>query len=178
MSIISNTLSSLILSSWFLLSCSVLNHTSPLLLQDGYSQYHFVGSSSTIERDRQRPYSSSRTPSISPVRTSPNNRSGVCSPPLSCLPVCPPSCFPSVQSNKHHSNTAEVCFNLHTTAATDNLSCQIKSSHGARWNISALALSELRFDYFWKHSVFPDPLEFTKCLPESVINIQTLSRHG
>ncbi|MBN3270891.1 CTND2 protein, partial [Polyodon spathula] len=43
--------------------------------QDGYSQYHFVGSSSTIERDRQRPYSSSRTPSISPVRTSPNNRS-------------------------------------------------------------------------------------------------------
>lgn len=45
-------------------------------LQDGYSQYHFVGSSSTIERDRQRPYSSSRTPSISPVRTSPNNRSG------------------------------------------------------------------------------------------------------
>ncbi|KAM7401302.1 hypothetical protein PAMA_005476 [Pampus argenteus] len=44
--------------------------------KDGYSQYHFVGSSSTIERDRQRPYSSSRTPSISPVRTSPNNRSG------------------------------------------------------------------------------------------------------
>lgn len=46
------------------------------VLQDGYSQYHFVGSASTIERDRQRPYSSSRTPSISPVRTSPNNRSG------------------------------------------------------------------------------------------------------
>ncbi|KAM7370039.1 hypothetical protein PAMP_011325 [Pampus punctatissimus] len=43
---------------------------------DGYSQYHFVGSASTIERDRQRPYSSSRTPSVSPVRTSPNNRSG------------------------------------------------------------------------------------------------------
>ncbi|CAB1326272.1 unnamed protein product [Coregonus sp. 'balchen'] len=40
-----------------------------------YKKYHFVGSSSTIERDRQRPYSSSRTPSISPVRTSPNNRS-------------------------------------------------------------------------------------------------------
>lgn len=50
-------------------------------LQDGYSQYHFVGSSSTIERDRQRPYSSSRTPSISPVRTSPNNRSGESDPP-------------------------------------------------------------------------------------------------
>lgn len=46
------------------------------VLQDGYSQYHFVGSASTIERDRQRPYSSSRTPSVSPVRTSPNNRSG------------------------------------------------------------------------------------------------------
>uniref|UniRef100_A0A8C9RKE2 Catenin (cadherin-associated protein), delta 2a n=1 Tax=Scleropages formosus TaxID=113540 RepID=A0A8C9RKE2_SCLFO len=46
-----------------------------VFLQDGYSQYHFVGSSSTIERDRQRPYSSSRTPSVSPVRTSPNNRS-------------------------------------------------------------------------------------------------------
>lgn len=46
------------------------------ILQDGYSQYHFVGSASTIERDRQRPYSSSRTPSVSPVRTSPNNRSG------------------------------------------------------------------------------------------------------
>ncbi|KAM6454285.1 catenin delta-2 isoform 5-T5 [Liasis olivaceus] len=44
--------------------------------QDGWSQYHFVASSSTIERDRQRPYSSSRTPSISPVRMSPNNRSG------------------------------------------------------------------------------------------------------
>ncbi|KAM4026623.1 catenin delta-2 isoform 6-T8 [Anomaloglossus baeobatrachus] len=44
-------------------------------IQDGWSQYHFVASSSTIERDRQRPYSSSRTPSISPVRTSPNNRS-------------------------------------------------------------------------------------------------------
>uniref|UniRef100_A0A8C2RYF1 Catenin delta 2 n=1 Tax=Capra hircus TaxID=9925 RepID=A0A8C2RYF1_CAPHI len=43
--------------------------------QDGWSQYHFVASSSTIERDRQRPYSSSRTPSISPVRVSPNNRS-------------------------------------------------------------------------------------------------------
>ncbi|XP_067385431.1 catenin delta-2b isoform X9 [Channa argus] len=47
-----------------------------LYKKDGYSQYHFIGSSSTIERDRQRPYSSSRTPSISPVRTSPNNRSG------------------------------------------------------------------------------------------------------
>ncbi|XP_034039432.1 catenin delta-2b isoform X6 [Thalassophryne amazonica] len=46
-----------------------------LYKKDGYSQYHFVGSSSTIERDRQRPYSSSRTPSVSPVRTSPNNRS-------------------------------------------------------------------------------------------------------
>ncbi|XP_058439164.1 catenin delta-2-like [Marmota monax] len=34
---------------------------------DGCSQYHFVASSSTIERDRQRPYSSSRTPSISSV---------------------------------------------------------------------------------------------------------------
>ncbi|KAM4706183.1 catenin delta-2 isoform 5-T5 [Rhinophrynus dorsalis] len=43
-------------------------------IQDGWSQYHFVASS-TIERDRQRPYSSSRTPSISPVRMSPNNRS-------------------------------------------------------------------------------------------------------
>lgn len=58
------------------------------LLQDGYSQYHFVGSSSTIERDRQRPYSSSRTPSISPVRTSPNNRSG------ECHPTPPPHPFP------------------------------------------------------------------------------------
>ncbi|XP_058878176.1 catenin delta-2-like isoform X3 [Acipenser ruthenus] len=46
-----------------------------LYKKDGYSQYHFVGSASTIERDRQRPYSSSRTPSISPVRTSPNHRS-------------------------------------------------------------------------------------------------------
>nr|DBA24720.1 TPA: hypothetical protein GDO54_012340 [Pyxicephalus adspersus] len=44
-------------------------------IQDGWSQYQFVASSSTIERDRQRPYSSSRTPSISPVRMSPNNRS-------------------------------------------------------------------------------------------------------
>ncbi|KAM3929745.1 catenin delta-2 isoform 6-T6 [Leptodactylus fuscus] len=44
-------------------------------IQDGWSQYHFVATSSTIERDRQRPYSSSRTPSISPVRMSPNNRS-------------------------------------------------------------------------------------------------------
>uniref|UniRef100_A0A673AZX5 Catenin (cadherin-associated protein), delta 2b n=1 Tax=Sphaeramia orbicularis TaxID=375764 RepID=A0A673AZX5_9TELE len=44
-------------------------------LRSLYKKYHFVGSSSTIERDRQRPYSSSRTPSISPVRTSPNNRS-------------------------------------------------------------------------------------------------------
>uniref|UniRef100_A0A8C5N8T8 Catenin delta-2-like n=1 Tax=Gouania willdenowi TaxID=441366 RepID=A0A8C5N8T8_GOUWI len=41
-----------------------------LYRKDGYSQYHFVGSASTIERDRQRPYSSSRTPSVSPVRTS------------------------------------------------------------------------------------------------------------
>ncbi|XP_054621032.1 catenin delta-2 isoform X5 [Dunckerocampus dactyliophorus] len=46
-----------------------------LYKKDGYSQYHFVGSASTIERDRQRPYSSSRTPSVSPIRTSPNNRS-------------------------------------------------------------------------------------------------------
>uniref|UniRef100_A0A663MXA5 Catenin delta 2 n=1 Tax=Athene cunicularia TaxID=194338 RepID=A0A663MXA5_ATHCN len=44
-----------------------------LYKKDGWSQYHFVASSSTIERDRQRPYSSSRTPSISPVRMSPNN---------------------------------------------------------------------------------------------------------
>uniref|UniRef100_A0A8C1WFH3 Catenin (cadherin-associated protein), delta 2a n=1 Tax=Cyprinus carpio TaxID=7962 RepID=A0A8C1WFH3_CYPCA len=49
-----------------------------LYKKDGYSQYHFVGSASTIERDRQRPYSSSRTPSVSPVRTSPNNRSAGC----------------------------------------------------------------------------------------------------
>lgn len=57
--------------------CSSSNNVSSLfVLQDGYSQYHFVGSASTIERDRQRPYSSSRTPSVSPVRTSPNNRSG------------------------------------------------------------------------------------------------------
>ncbi|XP_072306723.1 catenin delta-2 isoform X2 [Eucyclogobius newberryi] len=46
-----------------------------LYKKDGYSQYHFVGSASTIERDRERPYSSSRTPSVSPVRMSPNNRS-------------------------------------------------------------------------------------------------------
>ncbi|KAJ8010839.1 hypothetical protein DPEC_G00079290 [Dallia pectoralis] len=46
-----------------------------LYKKDGYSQYHFVGSASTIERDRQRPFSSSRTPSVSPVRNSPNNRS-------------------------------------------------------------------------------------------------------
>ncbi|CAL8400769.1 unnamed protein product [Gadus morhua 'NCC'] len=46
-----------------------------LYKKDGFSQYHFVGSASTIERDRQRPYSSSRTPSVSPVRNSPNNRS-------------------------------------------------------------------------------------------------------
>uniref|UniRef100_A0AAY4ABN4 Catenin delta-2 n=1 Tax=Denticeps clupeoides TaxID=299321 RepID=A0AAY4ABN4_9TELE len=52
-----------------------------LYKKDGYAQYHFVGSASTIERDRQRPYSSSRTPSISPVRTSPNNRSGESTPP-------------------------------------------------------------------------------------------------
>uniref|UniRef100_A0AAQ4Q7Z0 Catenin (cadherin-associated protein), delta 2b n=1 Tax=Gasterosteus aculeatus aculeatus TaxID=481459 RepID=A0AAQ4Q7Z0_GASAC len=51
-----------------------------LYKKDGYSQYHFIGSSSTIERDRQRPYSSSRTPSISPVRSSPNNRSAVSAP--------------------------------------------------------------------------------------------------
>lgn len=55
------------------------------LLQDGWSQYHFVASSSTIERDRQRPYSSSRTPSISPVRVSPNNRSGKRQPSLGFL---------------------------------------------------------------------------------------------
>ncbi|XP_073443727.1 catenin delta-2 isoform X2 [Dendrobates tinctorius] len=44
-------------------------------IQDGWSQYQFVASSSTMERDRQHPFSSSRTPSISPVRMSPNNRS-------------------------------------------------------------------------------------------------------
>uniref|UniRef100_A0AAR2KQU3 Catenin delta 2 n=1 Tax=Pygocentrus nattereri TaxID=42514 RepID=A0AAR2KQU3_PYGNA len=62
-----------------------------LYKKDGYSQYHFVGSASTIERDRQRPYSSSRTPSISPVRTSPNNRSGefVPSPQSLQVPVNP-----------------------------------------------------------------------------------------
>uniref|UniRef100_A0A4W3GI76 Catenin (cadherin-associated protein), delta 2a n=1 Tax=Callorhinchus milii TaxID=7868 RepID=A0A4W3GI76_CALMI len=42
-----------------------------LYKKDGWSQYHFVASSSTIERDRQRPYSSSRTPSISPVSSQP-----------------------------------------------------------------------------------------------------------
>uniref|UniRef100_A0A3Q3MYI8 Catenin delta 2 n=1 Tax=Mastacembelus armatus TaxID=205130 RepID=A0A3Q3MYI8_9TELE len=46
-----------------------------LYKKDGYSQYHFLGSASTIERDRQKPYTSSRTPSVSPIRTSPNNRS-------------------------------------------------------------------------------------------------------
>uniref|UniRef100_A0A671WRI2 Catenin (cadherin-associated protein), delta 2b n=1 Tax=Sparus aurata TaxID=8175 RepID=A0A671WRI2_SPAAU len=89
-----------------------------LYKKDGYSQYHFVGSSSTIERDRQRPYSSSRTPSISPVRTSPNNRSGECA---SSLPYR--SSAGTAQSNKHKSNTAEVCFNLHTTVSTDKLFC-------------------------------------------------------
>lgn len=62
---------------------------SVFVFQDGYSQYHFVGSASTIERDRQRPYSSSRTPSVSPVRTSPNNRSG--------------------EHHTMHSRTADVC---------------------------------------------------------------------
>uniref|UniRef100_A0AAX7UFJ9 Catenin (cadherin-associated protein), delta 2b n=1 Tax=Astatotilapia calliptera TaxID=8154 RepID=A0AAX7UFJ9_ASTCA len=66
-----------------------------LYKKDGYSQYHFVGSSSTIERDRQRPYSSSRTPSISPVRTSPNNRSGEPTHPR--LPSSHSSLFPPVQ---------------------------------------------------------------------------------
>ena len=56
--------------------CGVVDVVVVVVPQDGYSQYHFVGSASTIERDRQRPYSSSRTPSVSPVRTSPNNRSG------------------------------------------------------------------------------------------------------
>lgn len=92
---------------------SVLQRLSNLFLsppappyspQDGYSQYHFVGSSSTIERDRQRPYSSSRTPSISPVRTSPNNRSGECFPPRHLpsplSPICPPSFFLSVQRSQ------------------------------------------------------------------------------
>lgn len=71
----------------FLISSGIL-----WLLQDGYSQYHFVGSSSTIERDRQRPYSSSRTPSISPVRTSPNNRSGESTPFLSPFFSLPSFC--------------------------------------------------------------------------------------
>lgn len=63
---------------------------SVLSLQDGWSQYHFVASSSTIERDRQRPYSSSRTPSISPVRVSPNNRSGKRRPESAQLGALPP----------------------------------------------------------------------------------------
>lgn len=58
------------------LNCEYVSLVFLLFLQDGYSQHHFVGSASTIERDRQKPYSSSRTPSVSPVRTSPNNRSG------------------------------------------------------------------------------------------------------
>lgn len=87
------------------------------LLQDGYSQYHFVGSSSTIERDRQRPYSSSRTPSISPVRTSPNNRSGECRPTLAHQP-------PNSQTN------TALAPNLHAAAAAGELFCsQGQSSH-------------------------------------------------
>ena len=89
--------------SLLLLSSSPFSFFSSFL-QDGYSQYHFVGSSSTIERDRQRPYSSSRTPSISPVRTSPNNRSGESPPSLSCLPFCPLSIFPTVQSSQTYTS--------------------------------------------------------------------------
>ncbi|XP_074918783.1 catenin delta-2 isoform X3 [Chelonoidis abingdonii] len=62
------------LSSAFPISASQ-SYPGETTIGDGWSQYHFVASSSTIERDRQRPYSSSRTPSISPVRMSPNNRS-------------------------------------------------------------------------------------------------------
>uniref|UniRef100_A0A8C5I4H1 Catenin delta-2-like n=1 Tax=Gouania willdenowi TaxID=441366 RepID=A0A8C5I4H1_GOUWI len=89
-----------------------------LYKKDGYSQYHFVGSSSTIERDRQRPYSSSRTPSISPVRTSPNNRSGEETPPTPphlthpCLSLHHPSLFPpeepkhtNISQTKHKSSS-------------------------------------------------------------------------
>lgn len=90
-----------------------------LSLQDGWSQYHFVASSSTIERDRQRPYSSSRTPSISPVRVSPNNRSGKTCPeparsppfpaPLPTLPKGQPA------SSRHLLETANgsVFFRFH-----------------------------------------------------------------
>lgn len=104
---------------------SVLQRLSNLFLsppaplyspQDGYSQYHFVGSSSTIERDRQRPYSSSRTPSISPVRTSPNNRSGECFPPRHLpsplSPICPPSFFLSVRRSQTNAPPIQLMFAL------------------------------------------------------------------
>lgn len=107
---------------------SSIGSSSFLLIfsQDGYSQYHFVGSSSTIERDRQRPYSSSRTPSISPVRTSPNNRSGESTLLSSHQPH--PSFHCRVQSNEGHSLRARHCFNLHSTATADKLLlCQVKS---------------------------------------------------
>uniref|UniRef100_A0A3Q1CKT6 Catenin (cadherin-associated protein), delta 2b n=1 Tax=Amphiprion ocellaris TaxID=80972 RepID=A0A3Q1CKT6_AMPOC len=121
-----------------------------LYKKDGYSQYHFVSSSSTIERDRQRPYSSSRTPSISPVRTSPNNRSGESTPPplLSSLSSSITLSTTRVQSNKQHSNIAQVSFNLHTTATTDELfRCQAKSCRcAALKKFSALALVKLGVD--------------------------------
>lgn len=153
--LISNTLSPLISSPLFhSLFSPLLPFAFFPLLQDGYSQYHFVGSSSTIERDRQRPYSSSRTPSISPVRTSPNNRSGECDPPpppplLSSLLSSIPLSVSTVQSNKHHSNTADVCFNLHTTAATERLFCSqvnpciIKVQVWLLWVFKGLGISGL-----------------------------------
>ncbi|XP_058483596.1 catenin delta-2b isoform X3 [Solea solea] len=80
-----------------------------LYKKDGYSQYHFIGSSSTIERDRQRPYSSSRTPSVSPVRTSPNNRSA--SAPASPRDMMPmnerKADYESTGNSSYHSNKGE-----------------------------------------------------------------------
>ncbi|KAM4534289.1 catenin delta-2 isoform 4-T4 [Odontesthes bonariensis] len=94
-----------------------------LYKKDGYAQYHFVGSASTIERDRQRPYSSSRTPSVSPVRTSPNNRSDppqshTCSNThthlhVSVSPLCICSTLQSVSSEMDQSTRGNVCVQDH-----------------------------------------------------------------
>nr|XP_043877059.1 catenin delta-2b isoform X8 [Solea senegalensis] len=80
-----------------------------LYKKDGYSQYHFIGSSSTIERDRQRPYSSSRTPSVSPVRTSPNNRSASApASPRDMLPMKERKAdYESTGNSSYHSNKGE-----------------------------------------------------------------------
>ncbi|XP_040922287.1 catenin delta-2 [Toxotes jaculatrix] len=133
-----------------------------LYKKDGYSQYHFVGSASTIERDRQRPYSSSRTPSVSPVRTSPNNRSA-------SAPASPREMM-SLKERKMDYDSTATNAGFHSnkgehTSRKDGMAVQVSCGTSALFRNSYLTASDDIKQNQVNYEPYPPPPSFPQPQP-------------